>query len=65
MDLCRQRGVELLEGHLMADRINMCLSVPPKYRIAFEIGFLNRSFPKVIAPLGGAPEPTRPRVETH
>ena len=39
-DLCRQRGVELLEGHLMADHIHMCLSVPPKYSIAFVIGFL-------------------------
>ena len=39
-DLCRQRGVELLEGHLMSDHIHMCLSVPPKYSIAFVIGFL-------------------------
>ena len=38
-DLCRQRGVELIEGHLMSDHI-MCLSVPPKYSIAFVIGFL-------------------------
>jgi len=39
-DLCRQRGVELLEGHLMPDHVHMCLSVPPKYSIAFVIGFL-------------------------
>ena len=39
-DLCRQRGVELLEGHLMPDHIHMCLSVPPKYSIGFVIGFL-------------------------
>ncbi len=39
-DLCRQRGVELLEGHLMPDHIHMCISVPPKYSIAFVIGFL-------------------------
>ena len=39
-DLCRQRGVELLEGHLMSDHIHMCISVPPKYSIAFVIGFL-------------------------
>ena len=39
-DLCRQRGVELIEGHLMPDHIHMCLSVPPKYSIAFVIGFL-------------------------
>ena len=39
-DLCRQRGVELLEGHLVRDHVHMCLSVPPKYSIAFVIGFL-------------------------
>ena len=39
-DLCRQRGVELLEGHLMPDHVHMCISVPPKFSIAFVIGFL-------------------------
>jgi putative transposase len=39
-DLCRQRGLEVLEGHLMADHVHMCLRVPPKYSIAFVIGFL-------------------------
>jgi putative transposase len=39
-ELCRQKGVELLEGHLMPDHIHMCLSVPPKYSIAHTIGFL-------------------------
>jgi len=39
-DLCRQRGLEVLEGHLMPDHIHMCLRVPPKYSIAFVIGFL-------------------------
>ena len=39
-ELCRQRGVELLEGHCMSDHVHMCLSVPPKYSIAHTIGFL-------------------------
>ena len=39
-ELCRQKGVELLEGHLLSDHIHMCLSVPPKLSIAFAIGFL-------------------------
>ena len=38
--LCRQRGVELLEGHLMPDHVHMCLSIPPKYSVAFVIGFI-------------------------
>ena len=39
-DLCRQRGIEMIEGHLMPDHIHMCLSVPPKFSIAFAIGFI-------------------------
>jgi putative transposase len=39
-DLCKQKGVDLLEGHAMADHIHLCLSVPPRYSIAFVIGFL-------------------------
>ena len=38
--LCDQRGVELLEGHLMSDHVHMCLSIPPKYSVAHTIGFL-------------------------
>lgn len=33
-------GVELLEGHIMPDHIHMCLKVPPKFSIAFVIGFI-------------------------
>ncbi len=39
-DLCRQRGVELMEGHLMPDHVHMCLRIPPKFSVAFVIGFL-------------------------
>ena len=39
-DLCKQKGVELLEGHAMPDHIHMCLSVPPRYSIAYVVGFL-------------------------
>ena len=39
-ELCRQKGVELLEGHLMPDHVHMCLSIPPKYSVAHTIGFL-------------------------
>ena len=39
-DLCRQKGVELLEGHAMPDHIHMCLSIPPKYAVAHLVGFL-------------------------
>jgi len=39
-ELCRQRGIELLEGHLMSDHVHMCLSIPPKFSVSHTIGFL-------------------------
>src|SRR5262249_30782488 len=39
-DLCRQRGIELVEGHAMPDHIPLCLSIPPKYSVASTVGFL-------------------------
>ena len=39
-DLCIQRRIELLEGHAMLDHVHMCLSIPPKYSVAFTVGFL-------------------------
>jgi putative transposase len=39
-DICHQRGIEMIEEHLWPDHIHMCLSVPPKFSIAFAIGFL-------------------------
>ena len=39
-DLCRQKGLELVEGKAMPDHIHMLLSVPPKYSIAMTLGYL-------------------------
>lgn len=39
-DLCRQRGIELIEGRAMRDHIHMCVSIPPKYSVACTLGFL-------------------------
>jgi putative transposase len=39
-ELCRQRGIELIEGHAMVDHIHLCLSIPPKYSVAMTVGFL-------------------------
>ncbi len=38
--LCEQEGVELVEGHALADHVHLCLSIPPKYSVANTIGFL-------------------------
>jgi putative transposase len=39
-ELCRQRGIELIEGQAMPDHIHMCLSIPPKFSVSFTVGFL-------------------------
>ena len=39
-DLCRQKSLELLEGHAMPDHTHLCLSIPPKYSVAHNVGFL-------------------------
>jgi putative transposase len=38
--LCRQKEIELLEGHAMVDHVHMLLSVPPRYSIAMTVGYL-------------------------
>jgi putative transposase len=39
-ELCDQLGVELLEGHALADHVHLCVSIPPKYSVANTVGFL-------------------------
>ena len=39
-ELCRQKGVGIVEGKVMPDHVHMCLSIPPKLSVAFLIGFL-------------------------
>ena len=38
--LCRQKGIEVLQGNALPDHVHMLLSVPPKYSIAMTIGYL-------------------------
>jgi putative transposase len=39
-ELCQQKDVELVEGHAKPDHVHMCLRIPPKYSVAFTLGFL-------------------------
>ena len=39
-DLCRQKEVVLVEGKAMPDHVHMLLSIPPKYSVAFTMGYL-------------------------
>jgi putative transposase len=37
---CEHMGIELVEGHAMPDHGHLCLSIPPKYRVANAVGRL-------------------------
>lgn len=39
-ELCRYKGIELLEGHAMADHIHLLVSIPPKYSVSHTVGYL-------------------------
>src|SRR5512142_994899 len=39
-ELCRQRGIEWVEGHALPDHVPLGLSIPPKSSVAFAVGFL-------------------------
>ena len=38
--LCKYKGVEIIEGHLMPDHIHMMVSIPPKYSVSQFMGYL-------------------------
>ena len=38
--LCRQKEIELVEGHALLDQVHMVLSIPPKLSVAMAVGYL-------------------------
>ena len=39
-DLCKWKGVEILEGNMMPDHIHILVSIPPKYSVSSFMGYL-------------------------
>ena len=39
-DLCKWKGVDILEGHMMPDHVHLLLSIPPKYSVSQVMGYL-------------------------
>jgi len=39
-DLCKWKGIEIVEGHMMPDHVHLLLSIPPKYSISSIMGYL-------------------------
>lgn len=38
--LCKYKGVEIIEGHMIPDHVHLLLSIPPKTSIASFMGYL-------------------------
>lgn len=51
--LARQKECQIIEGHMMADHVHMCILIPPKFAVASVIGFLKGKSAIAIARLQG------------
>jgi len=38
--LCKYKGVEIIEGHMMPDHVHLLLSIPPKTSVSSFMGYL-------------------------
>ena len=41
-ELCRYKGVEIIEGHMMPDYVHLLVSIPPKMSVSSFMGYLKR-----------------------
>ena len=39
-DLCKWKGVTIIEGHLMSDHVHLLVSILPKYAVSHIMGYL-------------------------
>ena len=39
-ELCRYKGVEIIEGHMMPDHVHLLVSIPPKMSVSSFMGYL-------------------------
>ena len=51
--LAKQNECQIVEGHLMADHVHVCIAIPPKHPVASVIGVLKGKSAIAIARLGG------------
>jgi putative transposase len=38
--LCKYKGVEIIEGHMMPDHVHMLVAIPPKIAVSTFMGYL-------------------------
>ena len=39
-NLCKYKGIEIIEGQMMPDHVHLLLSIPPKYSVSQIMGYL-------------------------
>jgi len=39
-ELARQKGCEIISGHMAMDHVHMCIAIPPKFAVSEVIGYL-------------------------
>lgn len=39
-DLCKWKGVEIIEGYMMPDHVHLLLEIPPKMSVSYFMGYL-------------------------
>ena len=39
-DLCKWKGIEIIEGNMMPDHVHMLVEIPPKYSVSSFMGYL-------------------------
>jgi putative transposase len=48
-ELARQKECRIVEGHLLADHVHLCIEIPPKDAVASVVGFLKGKSSLAIA----------------
>ncbi len=53
-ELAGQKECQTVEGHLMADHVHLCISIPPKYSVSHVIGYIKgKSAISIASRFGG------------
>lgn len=52
-ELAKQKECQIIESHLMADHVHMCILIPPKHAVSAVIGFMKGKSAIAIARLQG------------
>ena len=48
-EVAKQKESRVVEGHVMADHVHMCISIPPKYVVSNVVGFIKGKSAILIA----------------